>query len=114
MSPTTTRRTTRRGSEFRFDEDGKQAYRHRHVHAHRDVNKMERLNGTMRDFLRGLQEDYSPLLEGLRVYNRVRPHEGIGEGAYEMTPGEAAGITVNGPKWKTLIQHAMRFRKKYG
>ena len=100
--------------EFRFDEDGKQAYRHRHVHAHRDVNKMERLNGTMRDFLRGLQEDYSPLLEGLRVYNRVRPHEGIGEGAYEMTPGEAAGITVNGPKWKTLIQHAMRFRKKYG
>ena len=106
--------------EFRFNEDGKRTYHHRHVHARRDINnnKMERFNGTMRDFLRGLrglQEDYSPLLEGLRVYyNHVRPHEGISEGTDEMTPGEAAGITVNGPKWKTLIQHAMRFRKKYG
>ena len=106
--------------EFRFNEDGKQTYHHRHVHAHWDINnnKMERFNGTMRDFLhglRGLQEDYSPLLEGLRVYyNHVRPHEGISEGTDEVTPGEAAGITVNGPKWKTLIQHAMRFLKKYG
>lgn len=73
MSPTT-RRTTRRGSEFRFNKDGKQTYHHRHVHAHRDINKTERFNGTMHDFLLGLREDYSPLLEGLRVYNHVRPH----------------------------------------
>ena len=97
--------------EFLLREDEKQTYHHRHVHAHWDINnnEMERFNGTVRAFLRGLQEDYSPLLEGLRVYNYVRPHEGIG-----MTPGEAAGITVNGPKRKTLIRHAMRFRKKYG
>ena len=76
--------------EFRFDENGKQTYHHRHVHAHWDINnnKMERFNGTVRDFLRGMQEDYSPLLEGLRVYyNHVRPHGGISEGADEMTPG---------------------------
>ena len=81
------------------------------MHARWDINnKMERFNGTVRDFLRGMQEDYWPLLEGFRVYNHVRPREGI----CEMTPGEAAGIAVNGPKRKTLIQHAMRFRKKYG
>ena len=44
------------------------------VHAHLDINKMERFNGTMHNFLLGLREDYSPLLEGLRVYNHVRPH----------------------------------------
>ncbi len=29
-----------------------------------------------------------------------------------MTPGEAAGITVNGAEWKTLIQHASRMYGK--
>ena len=51
----------------------------------------------------GTKRANAQLLEGFRVhYNHVRPHEGLGGTA----PGEAAGITVNGPKWLTLTQHA--------
>ena len=78
------------------------------VHASYDINNntMERFNGTARAFLdrmRGFKRANTRLLEGFRLhYNHVRPHEGLGG----MTPGEAAGITVNGPKWLTLVQRA--------
>ena len=56
---------------------------------------MERLNGTVKSSLkprRGYKKG-SPIIEGVRVYyNHIRPHEGIGD----LTPGEAAGLIVNG------------------
>ena len=59
---------------------------------------MERFNCTMRNFLdrlRGFKDSGSPLLEGMRVhYNHIRPHRGLGK----TTPGEAAGVKVNGAK----------------
>ena len=70
-------------------------------------NKMERMNGEIRDrekVMRGLKRTDTPILKGLQIYhNFVRPHEGL-DG---RTPAEAAGITVEGTdKWATLIQNA--------
>jgi len=72
-------------------------------------NKMERMNGEIRDrerVVRGVKSEDSPLLKGLQIYhNFIRPHEGL-EG---KTPAEAAGITVEGEnKWLTLNQNAIR------
>ena len=74
-------------------------------------NQMESFNGnTVRlreDVIRGLKKEDSPILSGLRVYhNHVRPHLGLEDG---MTPGEAAGITIEGDdKIKTIIQAAVK------
>lgn len=70
-------------------------------------NKMERMNGEIRDrekTMRGLKTDDSPILKGMQIFhNHIRPHEGL----KGRTPGEMAGITVNGEnKWITLIQNA--------
>jgi transposase-like protein len=72
-------------------------------------NKMERINGEIRDrekTMRGLKKKDTPILQGMQVYhNYIRPHEGL-EG---KTPAEACGIEVKGEnKWITLIQHASR------
>jgi transposase-like protein len=72
-------------------------------------NKMERMNGEVRDrekVMRSLKRTDTPILKGLQIYhNFVRPHEGL-DG---RTPAEAAGITVEGAdKWATLIQNASR------
>ena len=47
-------------------------------------------------------------LDGLRVYyNHLRPHEAL----EDRTPGEAAGIIIEGKdKWKTMIQAAAKRR----
>ena len=74
-------------------------------------NQMESFNGnTIRlreDVVRGLKKDDSPILTGLRLYhNHVSPHLGLPD---NMTPGEAAGIKVEGNnKWLTLIQAAAK------
>ena len=70
-------------------------------------NKMERLNGEIRDrekVLRGLKKPNTPILTGYQIFhNYIRPHEGL-EG---KSPAEAAGITIEGEnKWLTLIQNA--------
>jgi transposase-like protein len=70
-------------------------------------NKMERINGEIRDrekIMRGLKITYTPILRGMQVYhNYIRPHEGL-EG---KTPAEACGIELKGDnKWITLIQNA--------
>jgi len=70
-------------------------------------NKMERINGEIRDrekTMRGLKKKSTPILKGMQVYhNYIKPHEGL-DG---KTPAEACGITVNGEnKWITLIQNA--------
>ncbi|MCK4478284.1 IS1/IS6 family transposase [Candidatus Bathyarchaeota archaeon] len=81
----------------------------RHIKIKGDMNnnKMERLNGEIRDrekVMRGLKKKDTPILTGLQIFhNYIREHEGL-EG---KTPAEACGITVEGKnKWKTLIQNA--------
>ena len=70
-------------------------------------NKMERLNGEIRDrekTMRGLKKVDTSILTGYQIFhNYIRPHEGL-EG---KTPSEACGIKIEGKnKWLTLIQNA--------
>jgi len=70
-------------------------------------NKMERLNGEIRDrekVMRGLKKKDTPILKGYQVFhNYIRPHQAL----KGKTPSEACGIKVNGNnKWLTLIQNA--------
>ena len=72
----------------------------------KDNNKMERLNGTIRDReqnYRGVSGGTS-VFKGLQThYNHVRPHGAL----RGKTPGEAAGINIKGEdKWMTIIQNA--------
>jgi transposase-like protein len=89
--------------------------RSRHINAiritghHSDANnnKMERINGEIRDrekTMRGLKKKNTKVLPGMQIYhNFIRPHEAL-DG---KTPAEACGIVVEGKnKWMTLIQNA--------
>ena len=72
-------------------------------------NKMERLNGEIRDrekVMRGLKKPDTPILTGYQLFhNYIRPHMGL-EG---KTPSEVAGIKIEGDnKWITLIQNASK------
>ncbi|MDG6934952.1 MAG: IS1/IS6 family transposase [Nitrososphaerota archaeon] len=72
-------------------------------------NKMERLNGEIRDrekVFRGLKSTNTPILKGCRLYhNFIRPHEALNG----KTPAEAAGISIEGAnKWLTIIQNAAK------
>jgi len=85
--------------------------RHITIRGDRNNNKMERLNGEIRDrerTMRGLKKDDTPILAGYQLFhNYIRVHEGL-EG---KTPAEACGIKVEGKnKWITLIQNATRKR----
>jgi len=76
-------------------------------------NKMERLNGEIRDrekVMRGLKRDGTPILTGYQIYhNYVRPHEAL-DG---RIPADKCGIKIEGKdKWLTLIQNASRIRKE--
>jgi hypothetical protein len=76
--------------------------------AHRN-NKMERMNGEIRDrerVMRTLEKSDSPILTGYQLFhNYVRPHTAL----KGKTPAEAAGIRVAGmDKWLTLIQNASK------
>jgi putative transposase len=75
-------------------------------------NKMERMNGEVRDrekVMRGLKTKDTPILKGYQLFhNFIRPHEGL-EG---KTPAEACGISIEGQnKWITLIQNASNHRR---
>jgi putative transposase len=81
----------------------------RHIRFHGDMNnnKMERLNGEVRDrekTMRGLKKGDTPILKGYQLFhNFIKPHEGLNG----KTPAEACGIKVKGEnKWKTLIENA--------
>ena len=83
----------------------------RHIKLKGDMNnnKMERLNGEIRQrekTMRGLKRKDTPILKGYQIYhNYIREHEGL-DG---KTPAEACGITIEGKnKWKTLIENASR------
>jgi putative transposase len=84
-----------------------QHIRHIKIKGDMNNNKMERLNGEIRDrekVMRGLKKKDTPILTGYQIFhNYLREHEGL-DG---KTPAEACGITVEGKnKWKTLIQNA--------
>jgi transposase-like protein len=83
----------------------------RHIRFKGDMNnnRMERLNGEIRDrekVMRGLKRADSPIVPGYQIYhNYLRPHQGL----KGRTPAEAAGISIQGPnKWVTLIGNASR------
>jgi 3-methyladenine DNA glycosylase Tag len=83
--------------------------RHITLRGDHNNNKMERMNGEVRDrekVLRGLKKDDSAMLSGYQLYhNYLRPHEGLNG----KTPSEACGIKIEGEnKWKTLIQNASK------
>ncbi|OFX17539.1 hypothetical protein A3K71_04165 [archaeon RBG_16_50_20] len=78
----------------------------------RHRNKMERMNGEIRDrekVMRGLERKDSPILSGYQIFhNYIRPHMAL-DG---KTPSEVAGITVQGDnKWMTLIQNGKLNRR---
>jgi transposase-like protein len=81
----------------------------RHIRLSGDYNnnKMERMNGEIRDrekVMRGLKKTDTPILKGYQIFhNHIREHEAL-DG---KTPGEAAGIEIKDEnKWITLIQNA--------
>ena len=81
------------------------------VRGRHNNNKMERLNGEIRDrekVMRGLKKPDTPILTGYQIFhNYIRPHESL-EG---KTPAEACGIKINGKnKWLTIIQNASRYK----
>jgi transposase-like protein len=72
-------------------------------------NKMERMNGELRDrekVMRGLKRTDTPILKGYQLFhNFIRPHEAL----KGRTPADLAGIKVEGEnKWLTIIQNASR------
>lgn len=98
---------------FRKEFSRKQAPRPQHIRqitlngrVHNN-NKMERLNGEIRDrekVVRGVKSKDSPLFKGAQIYhNYIRSHMGLnGE-----TPADRVGIKIGGNnKWITLIQNA--------
>jgi hypothetical protein len=87
----------------------KQHIRHIRLQCDFNNNKMERMNGEIRDrerVMRTLEKADSPILKGMEIYhNFIRPHMALNG----RTPSEVAGIEVKGDnKWVTLIQNASR------
>jgi putative transposase len=73
-------------------------------------NKMERMNGELRDrekVIRGVKSMRSPIFKGTKIFhNYIRPHMSLKD---QQTPAEASGIKVEGlNKWMTLIQNASK------
>ncbi len=86
--------------------------RHIHMKGDKNNNRMERLNGTIRDrevSYRGIKKMDSPLFDGFQTfYNFSKKHGGING----KTPAEMAKIQVDGKnKWKTIIQNASLYRE---
>ncbi len=74
-----------------------------------DNNRIERLNGTVRERVkvqRGWRKLGTNIAEGLRIhYNFVKPHEAL-DG---QIPAQAAGIGVEGAdKWLGLLRAAVK------
>lgn len=83
--------------------------RHITIQGDHNNNKMERLNGEIRDrekTMRGVKKMDTPILKGYQQYhNYFRPHEGLAG----KTPAEVAGIKIEGQnKWITVIQNATK------
>jgi putative transposase len=77
-------------------------------------NKMERMNGEVRDrekVMRGLKKVDTPILTGYQIFhNYIRQHEGL-DG---KTPAEICGIKIEGEnKWITLIKNSSSYESIY-
>jgi transposase-like protein len=75
-------------------------------------NKMERMNGEVRDrekVMRGLKRPDTTVLTGYQIYhNYFRPHEALNG----KTPADKCGIAIQGNnKWKTVIENASIAKK---
>ncbi len=81
--------------------------RHIHLKGDKNNNKMERLNGEIRDrekVFRDLKKMDTPIIEGMKVYYNFTKKHGALNG---QTPAQASMIEVDGVnKWKTIIQNA--------
>lgn len=87
--------------------------RHITLKGDRNNNKMERMNGEVRDrekVMRGLKQDQTFVLKGYQLYhNYIRPHEALAG----KTPADACGINIEGNnKWLTIIQNASKQQKQ--
>ena len=73
-------------------------------------NLMESWNGTFRHrqkTLRGIKTKDSIFFDGFMIYyNFIRIHQKL-----KTTPGEKAGIFIEGNKWETIIQNAVMEQK---
>jgi transposase-like protein len=83
--------------------------RHIRLQGDHNNNRMERMNGEIRDrekVMRGLERKDSPILTGYQLFhNYIRPHEALDC----KTPAEVAGVEVKGKdKWLTIIQNASK------
>jgi transposase-like protein len=87
--------------------------RHITLTGERHNNKMEGMNGEIRDrekVTRNIKTKNSPILAGLQIYhNYVRPHQGL----KGKTRAELAGIDIKGDnKWLTIIHNASQISKE--
>jgi transposase-like protein len=94
--------------EFRTLERATKHVRHIHLEGDHNNNKMERLNGEIRDrekVMRGPKKMDSVALRGYQMYhNYFRTHAGL----VGKTPAELAGIKIEGEnKFLTVIQNAV-------
>ena len=85
--------------------------RHIALRGDHNNNKMERMNGEIRDrekTMRGLKKKQTPILSGYQIFhNYIREHEALGG----KTPADACGIKIEGKnKWLTLIQNASKIK----
>ena len=83
--------------------------KHIHLAGDHNNNKMERLNGEVRDrekVMRGIKTMDSPIFKGYQLYhNYFRDHDAL----QGKTPAEAANIRIEGRnKWVTVIQNASK------
>jgi putative transposase len=83
--------------------------RHVRMTGDKNNNRMERLNGEIRDrekVMRSLKKADSPILSGYQLFhNYIRPHMAL----ENKTPAEKAGVKVEGEnRWITLIQNAKK------
>lgn len=81
--------------------------KHIRMQGDRNNNKMERMNGEVRDrekVMRSLKKSDTPILDGYQLFhNYMRPHMAL-DG---KTPAEMCGIEIGGDnKWKTIIENA--------
>lgn len=79
------------------------------IRGEKNNNKMERINGEIRDrekVMRGLKKKDTVILDGYKLFhNYIRPHMGLGG----QTPADKVGIKIEGDnKWITVIQNASR------
>lgn len=84
-----------------------QHIRHVRMSGDKNNNRMERLNGEIRDrekVMRSLKTEHSRILTGYQLFhNCMRPHMAPSG----QTPADRAGIIIKGKdKWMTLIQNA--------